>query len=331
MRDMSKDHHKKLSPDERDLIALLRGKGESNRSVATMLGRSPSTISDELKRNSLKSGEYVAIHAQGRADERRLKGRKRHPLKDEAVYAYVIEKLREGWSPEQIAGRLWKERGETVICHETIYRFIYSEQGKKMGLSEYLPWKRTKRRKKGGRRVHRSRIPVASGDHDRPIEASSRAEFGHWEGDTVEGRGHKDGIHTEVERVSRLTLAVKVKQVSSEQAIEAQKAMFTPLPAEARKSTTLDNGRENHLHMKLAELGMATYFADPYSSWQRGSNEYHNGLLRRYLPKGSSFEDLDDDELADIVCEINNRPRKVLNFNTPQEVYNSCLGVRILM
>jgi IS30 family transposase len=331
MRVMSENHHKKVSADERDLIALLRGKGESNRSIARMLGRSPSTIVDELKRNSLNNGEYVAIHAQGRANERKAKGRKRHPLKNEAVYAGVIEKLREGWSPEQIAGRLWKERGEAVICHETIYRFIYSEQGKKMGLSEYLPWKRTKRRKKRGRRVHRSRIPDRVSIHNRPMEASSRAEFGHWEGDTVEGRGHKAGIHTEVERVSRLTLAVKVKQVSSEQAIEAQKAMFAPLPAEARKSTTLDNGRENHLHMKLAGLGMATYFADPYSSWQRGTNEYHNGLLRRYLPKGSSFEDLDDDDLADIVWEINNRPRKVLNFNTPQEVYNRCLGVRIPM
>ena len=208
-------------------------------------------------------------------------------------------------------------------------RFIYSEQGKKMGLSEYLPWKRTKRRRKRGRKVHRSRIPNRVSIRERPIEATSRAEFGHWEGDTVEGKGHKDGIHTEVERVSRLLLAVKVNQVSSEQAIEAQKAMFAPLPAEARKSTTLDNGRENHRHAELAELGMATYFADPYSSWQRGTNEYHNGLLRRYLPKGSSFQDLDDDELADIVWEINNRPRKVLNFNTPQEVYNHCLGVRI--
>jgi len=329
MRVMSKDHHKKLSPVERDQIALMRGRGESIRNIATVIGRSPSTISDELKRNSLNNGDYVAIHAQGRANERKAKGRKRHPLKNEAVYAYVIEKLREGWSPEQIAGRLKKENGETVICHETIYRFVYSEQGKKMGLSEYLPWKRTKRRRKRGRKVHRSRIPDRVSIHERPIEANSRVEFGHWEGDTVEGRGHKDGIHTEVERVSRLTLAVKVKQVSSEQAIEAQKAMFSPLPARARKSTTLDNGRENHRHAQLAELGMATYFADPYSSWQRGTNEYHNGLLRRYLPKGSSFEDLDDDELADIVCEINNRPRKVLGFNTPQEVYNRCLGVRI--
>ncbi|MCL5959421.1 MAG: IS30 family transposase [Chloroflexi bacterium] len=326
---MGKDHHKKLSPEERDRIALMRGRGESIRNIAVFIGRSASTISDELKRNSLNSGEYVAIHAQGRANERKARGRKRHPLKNETVYAYVIEKLREGWSPEQIAGRLKKENGETVICHETIYRFIYSEQGKKMGLSEYLPCKRTKRRRKRGRKVHRSRIPDRVSIRERPIEASSRVEFGHWEGDTVEGRGHKDGIHTEVERVSRLTLAVKVKQVSSELTIEAQKAMFAPLPAEARKSTTLDNGRENHRHMELAELGMTTYFADPYSSWQRGSNEYHNGLLRRYLPKGSSFEDLDNDELADIVSEINDRPRKVLGFNTPQEVYNRCLGVRI--
>jgi IS30 family transposase len=201
---MSKEHHKKLSPDERVVIALLWGKGESIRSIAIYLGRSASTISDEVGRNSLRNGQYVAIHAQGRANERKLRGRKRHPLKNKAVYAYVIEKLREGWSPEQIAGRLKKDYGETVICHETIYRFIYGDQGKEMGLSEYLPWKRTKRRRKRGRKVHRSRIPDRVSIHDRPTEASSRAEFGHWEGDTVEGKGHKDGIHTEVERVSRI-------------------------------------------------------------------------------------------------------------------------------
>lgn len=331
MGDMSKRHHKKLTAEERDQIALMRGRDESVRTIAAFLRRSPGTISDELTRNRLPNGDYVAIHAQAVTEARKRKAGKRHPLKSEQVYAYVVEKLREGWSPEQIAGRLKLEQGKPVICHETIYRYIYSDEGRKRGLSEYLPWKRTKRRNKHGRRVHRSRIPDRASIHNRPIEVSSRAEFGHWEGDTVEGRGHKDGIHTEVERVSRLMLAVKVKQVSSEEAIKAQKAMFAPLPAKARKSTTLDNGRENHRHKELAELGMATYFADPYSSWQRGTNEYHNGLLRRYLPKGSSFDDLDDDELADMLYEINNRPRKVLNYNTPQEVYNSCLGVRIPM
>ncbi|MGQ9677152.1 MAG: transposase, partial [Chloroflexota bacterium] len=118
---MSRCHHRKLSPDERDKIAVMRSRGESIRRIAAVLGRSPSTISEELSRNSLTNGEYVAIHAQARANERKLKGRKRHPLKNAAVYAYVIEKLREGCPSRE--GR--KEHGRTVICHETIYRFIY--------------------------------------------------------------------------------------------------------------------------------------------------------------------------------------------------------------
>jgi IS30 family transposase len=328
MRDVGKRHHK-LTAKERDLIALMHGRGESIRSIATFLERSPSTISDELKRNCLVNGDYVAIHAQSETEARKGKARKRPPLKDKKVYAYVMEKLREGWSPEQIAGRLKHDQGKPVICHETIYQFIYSEQGKKKGLSEYLPWKRKKRRKKHGRGVHRSRIPDRVSIHLRPVEVDSREEFGHWEGDTVEGRGHREGIHTEVERKSRLLIAAKVHQISSEATIRVQKEMFASLPKQARKSTTLDNGHENYQHNQLANLGIATYFADPYSSWQRGTNEYHNGLLRRYFPKGTSFTDLDQEDLADIVWEINNRPRKVLDFRTPQEVYNSCLSVRI--
>lgn len=331
MGDVRRLGHTKLTADERDQIALLRGKNTSVRGIARALKRSPSTISGELKRNRLSNGDYVAIHAQARTEARKKKARKRHPLKDEETYAYVVEKLREGWSPEQIAGRLELEHGRPVICHETIYRFIYSEHGNGMGLSEYLPWKRTKRRKKRGRRVHRTGIPARVSIHQRPHEVDSRAEFGHWEGDTVEGKGHREGIHTEVERKSRLLMAAKVAQISSEATIQVQKAMFEVLPEQARRSTTLDNGHENHHHTQLAELGMVTYFADPYSSWQRGTNEHHNGLLRRYLPKGTPFVDLDPEDLDDIVWEINNRPRKVLDFRTPQEVYNSCLGVRIPM
>lgn len=192
-----------------------------------------------------------------------------------------------------------------------------------------MPWKRTKRRKKHGRIVHRGHISDRVSIHQRPEIVNKRVVFGHWEGDTVEGSGHKDGIHTEVERISRLLKAAKVSAITSAQAIAAQKKIFGELPKRARHSTTLDNGRENHLHGRLKQLGMVTYFADPYSSWQRGTNEYHNGLLRRYLPKGTSFVDLTQEELDDIVWEINNRPRKVLNFNTPQEVFNSYLSGRI--
>lgn len=325
---METKHHTKLSAKERDLIAVWLGGGVKIREIGRRLKRSPGTISDEIRRNNF-NGHYVAIHAHAVAEKRKQEARKRHPLKDKQTYSYVLDKLKEGWSPEQIAGRLELEQGEKVIHHETIYQFIYASKNKHLKLWEYLPRKQTKRKKQHGRKVHKSHIPQRVSIHMRPQAVNTRSVFGHWEGDTVEGKGHKDGIHTEAERLSRKLAARIVNAITSEAAIIAQEEIFSSLPPKARRSTTLDNGRENHLHMKLQRLKMKTYFADPYSSWQRGTNEYHNGLLRRYLPKGTSFADLSQDELDDIVWEINNRPRKVLNFYTAEEIFNLNLGVRI--
>jgi IS30 family transposase len=243
------------------------------------------------------------------------------------VYVYVFEKLRSGWAPEQISGRLKKESGQSVICHETIYRFIYDSNNRDKRLWEYLPRKQKGRRKQNGRGVHKVRIPQRVSIHLRPTVIDLRTEFGHWEGDTVEGkRSDRDGIHTEVERLSRLILARKVETIDSPKTLASQMTMFSRLPGTARRSTTLDNGRENHLHFGLTDkLGMRTFFADPYSSWQRATNENSNGLLRRYLTKGASFRDLTQEELDDIVWEINNRPRKCLEYNTPREVFEKHL------
>jgi IS30 family transposase len=270
---------------------------------------------------------YVSIHAQNLTEERKSKAGKRHPLKSPEIYNYVLEKLRFSWSPEQIAGRLKKKYGKTVICHETIYRFIYSKKNQNKRLWEYLPWKRKKRKKKKGRKVHRGKIPDRVSIHSRSEKVNQRVVFGHWEGDSVEGKKiNKQAIHTEVERLSRLTMANKVKDLTSKETSKTQEKMFSQLPKRARKSTTLDNGKENHLHAKLRKkLNMKTYHCDPYSSWQRGTNEYHNGLIRRYLPKGTDFNTITQEELNDIVKEINNRPRKVLNYNTPKEVFQSYL------
>lgn len=319
----------KLSAGERDRIAVWRGQGVHMREIARRLGREPSTVSRELVRNGHAEAGYVAIHAQRQAEERKVAARKRHPLKDPETYAYVHDKLRSGWSPELIAGRLAAEQGHPVLHHETIYRFVYAEENARKRLWEYLPWKRTKRRKKAGRRVHRSRIPDRVSIRERPETVNTRREFGHWEGDTVEGRAHRDGLHTEVERVSRFLTAAKVPRIASTDTVAVQERLFALLPLEARRSTTLDNGRENHEHRQLHALGMRTYFCDPYSSWQRGTGEFHNGLLRRYFPKGTDFSTVDDEELRDIVAEINHRPRKCLGFRTPAEVFSEQLGVAI--
>lgn len=142
----------------------------------------------------------------------------------------------------------------------------------------------------------------------------------------MEGKkSERDGVHTEVERQTRFFMARKVDEITSPETIRVQLKMFRGLPDAARQSTTLDNGREHHRHMALHLLGMRTFFADPYSSWQRGTNENTNGLLRQYLPKGSSFRDLSQEELDDIVVELNDRPRKCLGYNTPREVFEKQL------
>jgi len=142
----------------------------------------------------------------------------------------------------------------------------------------------------------------------------------------VEGRAHKDGIHTEMERVSRKYAGKKISFINSEETIKAQEEIFIKMLKPARKSTTLDNGRENHLHFKLKDkLKMATYFADPYSAWQRGTNEHGNWLLRYYFPKGTDFNQVTEEELQDVIEEINNRPRKILGYQTPNEVFNNLL------
>lgn len=336
----------KLSPEDRDEIARLHSKGCGVREIARQLGRSPSTVSTELvvgmwHDHNVHTSFYVAIHAQRLRQDRAMKSSRQPKLtnpKHTGLRAYVEQKLREGFSPEQIAGRLPKAYPDDLsmrIGHEAIYRYIYAPEQAVDKFWEYLPRKQKKRKKLRGRKVHRSHIPDRVSIHKRPRVVQQRKQFGHYEGDSVEGkRSVGDGIHTEVERVSGKLFARKVARIASADTTTAQLAIFRHLPAKARRTTTLDNGKENHGHQHLKEqLGMQAYFADPYSSWQRGCNENTNGLLRRYLPKQTDFRTLTQKELDDIVEEINNRPRKRLDFYTPNEVFSKRIkklkGVRI--
>ena len=321
---------KKLTAVERDQIALLHTREISNSKIARRLGREVSTIGRELKRN--RWGEsYIAIHAQNQARERAIRvAHSKQPLKNSDVYDYVTEHLRDGWSPDQIAGRIKREHPDDShwwITAETIYRWIYQPEQVKRDdpWYEYLRRKQKKRKKCKGRREHRAHIPDRVSIHERPEEINNRTIFAHWEGDTVEGKGHKDGVHTEVERMSRFIMARKVEAIDSDATIRVQQHMFADLPSQARKTTTLDNGRENHLHKRLRLLRMKVYFADPYSSWQRGTNEHGNWHLRYYFPKGTDFRQVSDEELQDVVDEINTRPRKILGYMTAQEKFNQLL------
>lgn len=312
---------RKILPVERDKISLWHSKSISLREIARRLDRNVSSISREIKRNSF--GEhYVAIHAQARAKKRVVSARHRYPLKNKSVYKYVLKKLRLGWSPEQISGRLkFKKPNNSYweIHHETIYRFIYAKSNKNKSLWEYLPRKQKKRRKKYGRKTQRSRIPDRVSIHERPNEIENREIFGHWESDSIVGKNHLGGIHTEVERKTRLIMAKFIKDLTAKETADKASQMFHDLPKKAKKSTTLDNGLENVHHKKF---GLDTYFCDPYSSWQRGTNENSNGLIRRYLPKKTDFSKYQQWELDDMIEEINNRPRKCLGYRTPQEAFD---------
>lgn len=273
----------------------------------------------------------------------------KQPLKNPDVYSYVLEHLREGWSPEGISGRLREQdhKGDShwQICHETIYQFIYKEKTDKTKqgqmdemdgrrkkektlttitdfdrpLWEFLRRKQKRRRVRGGRKVQRVRIPDRVSIHARPKIVDKRKQFGHWEGDSIVGKNHASGLHTEYERVSRLTRFEYLKRITADEASNAARKIFDSLPNHAKRSTTLDNGSE---HTKHKEFGIQAYFADPYSSWQRGGNENCNLWIRYYFPKKTDFSTITQEELRDVEWELNNRPRKRLNYKTPQEVFD---------
>ena len=334
-----------LSEEERQVIQIEIGNGTGIRAIGAMIGRSPSTVSREIKRNTwfpsnesesyrpyrprwLKTGPwtsryYIAGPAQRKAARRRAKARKPHRLSHDRLWAWVAEKLGCGWSPPPVSGRLrvlFPGDDAMRVCPETVYRWIYSSKPRRERWARCLPRGHRRRRKHAGRRVSRFPIPGRVSIAGRPPEADDRSGFGHWEADSVIGMGCN--LHTEVERRTRFLMARVIPDKTAERSVGAQLAMFAPLPAAARLSVTHDNGTEFARHARLRdELGMATYFADPYSSWQRGSNENRNGMIRRYLPKRTIIEPGMARELQEIVDETDNRPMRALGYRTPAEAF----------
>jgi len=313
---------KKISGQERDQIAVLLASGLSLRKIANKVGRSVSSISEEIKRNSI-NGEYKSIAANSLSLQRNRLSHRTNPLKNPRIFSYVFDELREGWSPEQIAGRLKRlNKGKTVICHETIYRYIYSPEGKRRKLYEYLAKHHFKRRSWHGRYVYRRGIPYRVSIRFRPREINLKKSFGHWEADTLEGKAHKKGIQTFLERKTRFYQARILPNIDSEYGVRVQKDILCSFPKQARKSVTFDNGKENYNHFKLQRwLNIKTYFCDPNCAWQKGANEYHNGILRRYIPKKADLTDFTQTELDEIIKEINNQPKKCLEYQTPLEAF----------
>ena len=321
-------HH--LTMDERNVVYRMLVLGKSQAEIARCLGRSPSTISRERKRNVSYIGRYFSGTAQCKANIRRRAHIRRPKVGNDRLMAYVEDKIRCRWSPEQIAGRLREVPNRTLggatISHTTIYRWIWACPKRAGRFKPYLrvAWK--KRRKPYGKPSKRGQIPDRVSIGERPEAADTRRRLGDWEGDTMVGKGRSGYVATCVDRMSRYLVARKLRTCSAKQLRLALHDAMRRLPSAKRKTLTTDNGKEFACHKDLTRLlGLAVYFAHPYSSWERGTNENTNGLLRQYAPKKTDFSQLTNWQLASYVCQLNNRPRKCLNYRTPAEVFHERL------
>lgn len=313
-------NNKQLTAADRGAIEVLLQEKYIVSKIAEVIGFHKSTVSREINKRSTSTG-YVALVAQADYEKRRKRSRKKTRLDSSKLQKYIVNKLEAGWSPEQIAGRLKsKNNNETVICHETIYNWLYTDKWayRDEKLFQYLRYGRKKRKKQTGRSVHKSKIPNRVSISERPDVVGDRIEYGHWEGDSVI-YPYKYAINTINEL---MTGRVKFTKLKRKTAALTALAMSNQLEDEIALTLTLDNGTEFMEHEYVSEqTGVKTYFCHPYSSWERGSNENSNMLLRGYLPKRKDITDLTQEELDDIAEELNNRPRKRLGYKTPNEVY----------
>lgn len=317
--------YKQLTAADRGAIEVLLQEHYTQVSIAKKLEVDPSTVSREIKERSTPSG-YFATIAQEKYLALREKCRKKKKLHFSKRQKYICDKLQLGWSPEQISGRLKLEGNPLYTCKETIYRFLYTDPwAKEEALYQYLRFGRKKRKKQTGRSVHQVKIPNRISIHDRPEIIAQRKEYGHAEGDSVIYKD-KMAINTVNELTSGIVRLTKLDRKTAEKTAEAMIKRALELNL---KSYTVDNGSEHIKHEEITKATRASvYFADPYSSWQRGSNENTNMLLRGYLPKRADIADLTQEELDDIAEELNNRPRKRLGYQTPNEVYYKMLKLQ---
>lgn len=311
-----KDYHQ-LTQALRYQIEILKKAGKNQKEIAELINVSPSTISRELQRNKGKKG-YRPKQAQIKADNRRkLTAR---PLKMTALVIDLIDaKIIVDWSPEQISGWLKAEQG-IFMSHERIYQHIWTDKLNGGSLYIHLRHSRKKRKQyasKDKRGQIRNRISI----DDRPSIVAEKKRIGDWEIDTVIGKNHQGALVTIVDRVSKFTLIKKVVSKHAEVVTEATIALLQPYLDKAL-TITADNGKEFAGHEKIkAALDADVYFAHPYSSWERGLNENTNGLIRQYFTKGSSFENITDKDVEEVMKKLNHRPRKSLNYKTPHSVF----------
>jgi IS30 family transposase len=319
--------YKRLTIRDREIIFKGLAQGLQQKEIAKKLGKHPSAISREIRRDGKERESYSPSAAQEHATRQALLRRRKAKLEDGGSLAIAVEKmLQKRWSPEQIAGRQKREHPEDSlqqVSHETIYRYIYghpNQEHRKL-LVSCLRQRRKLRRKRRKSVEKRGCILNLVSIHERPAEVEDRQIPGHWEGDQVVGKHHKSALGTLVERSSRFVMVRRfVGGKGAEKVAAGFTEDFTPIPSELRRSMTYDRGKEMARHEQLTkDTGIPVFFADPHSPWQRGSNENTNGLIRDFLPKGTDFHLVSDAEVARIEGLLNQRPRKSLGFRSPVE------------
>lgn len=321
-----------LSSNERYVISHLVLYGLSLREIGRRLNRHHTAISREIKRNRPTYADdavYYYDAAQFFVDQRKRMPHHAIRQSNPPLVHYVKCKLAKDWSPEQIASRLSVDypNSKTMrVCHETIYQWIYSDAINGGDLYTHLRRHHKRRRKQRHYGSCRGLIPGRVSISKRPEAVDSRKRFGDWEGDTLEGAKGSGGIASHVERKSRYLVAAKLSDKSAETMTIASAKAFRRVPKIMRKTLTVDNGKEFAYFKQLEKKTcFSIYFADPYSAWQRGSNENTNGLIRQYFPKGTEFKEITNKDLALVVKKLNHRPRKSLNYQTPHEVFHSAI------
>jgi len=319
--------YERLTQDERNEIVVMLNKEKSIREIAKLLGRDKGTISREIKRNHGRK-RYRAHKAQERAESRQQKAHCKFTLKSYALRVEVERLIKNNWSPELVAGRLALTHPQLPkISHEAIYQWIYSSAKHLIGYLLHCP-KESKNYKRGrDRKQNRMPIPERVDITQRPQEINDRSQSGHWESDLIVGSG-KSALKVAVERKQRLTKIRKVCDKTSQQSNIALVDILSSMPKNCVKSMTYDNGSENVGHLEINKLfEIKSYFCQPYHSWEKGTVENTNGLIRRFFKKGINFDNISETEIATVENWLNNRPRKCLNYFTPQEVFNSTVAL----
>jgi len=325
---MRREKNSRLTHKERVQIETLLGENKSKSYIAKTLKRARSTITREVNKwVHKKTDKYDADLAHWNAkddylNKRNLDKISTYPL----LKIYVYRSLLSEWTPEQIAGKIKLEYPNDPIMsisHESIYRHIYTRPQASLNkkLIKLLVRKKKRRKRIKKKRGGGSKILNQISIDNRPKHIDLREEIGHWEGDLIIGKNHKSAIGTIVERKTRYTLIIKLESKKAGEVAEKFSEILNKLNHIFKKSMTYDNGIEMARHERITKnTGMKIYFAHPYSSWERGTNENTNGLIRRYLPKGTDFNLIDEKTLMRIQQKLNNRPRKIIAYRTPQEM-----------